>query len=837
MSKHTSIITMPLEDIMSERFGRYSKYVIQERALPDARDGLKPVQRRIIYSMAKEGNTFDKAYRKSAKTVGEVMGNYHPHGDSSIYDAMVRMAQNWKVSLPLIDMHGNIGSIDDLPAAAMRYTEARLSKLSGLLVEDINKDTINWTPTYDDSSFEPSVLPSYFPNLLVNGSMGIASGYATDIPPHNLGEIVDAVIKRIDYKNCRLETILEIVKGPDFPTGGIVMGKDGIKEAFETGKGKVIVRSKYELPVKKNSWKIKITEIPYGVVKSNLVREMDEIRVSGKISGIAEVRDESDRNGLTIAIDLKQDADPQLIVNYLLKNTQLQVSYNYNCVAIVDKRPMQLGLLELLDAYIEHQKDVVIRKSKFTLQKAKDRMHIVEGMVIAISDIDGLIETIKKSQDKKSATENVASKYGLTLVQAEAIVTLQLYRLTSTDINALKQEKAELETLIDQLNTLIGSESLVEGEIKKKLRQIRNDFAIERKSEIVEEVEEIKIEKEALIQSEDVYISISKDGYIKRSSNRSYQSSEGALPDVKDGDWLIYSGQANTLDKVIAITEIGNYLYIPVYELQEKPWKHVGEHISANVKISGQDKIVFATVVKSFETSKFIVMATETGLIKKSAVYDFEVTRYSKPITCMKLREDDRIISCAISDGNSDIMMISKQGYINRYNESEVAQTGIKSAGIKGITLRDDVAVSMLVVKAGETFLFTTDKACSKRLRVDIIPMLGRTTKGTKINKDIKTNPQLVVKAHVVDVNDQINCLTNNGQKSFIAKEIPLADVDTGNSQAIDKGGIILTSSKILSDVIVAQEGFVRVKNDSNENKQEAVDNSQMQLSIDDFEI
>ena len=572
-----------LEEIMGDRFGRYAKTIIQDRAIPDVRDGLKPVQRRILYGMFHERNTYDKPYRKSAKTVGSIMGNFHPHGDSSIYDAMVRMSQWWKQNTPYIDMQGNNGSMDGDSAAAMRYTEARLSKISNELLKDIYKDTVTWAPNFDDTEMEPTVLPAKFPNLLVNGASGISAGYATNIPTHNLGEVIDATIKRIDSPNCRLETILDIIKGPDFPTGGTACGIKGIRDALETGRGKVIVKSKIEYEKEKGKESIIITEIPFEVNKAALVKKIDDIRIDKKIDGIVEVRDESDRQGLRIAIDLKKDANRELIINYLLKNTDLQVAYNYNMVAIVNRRPMTLGVIEILDAYIAHQKEVITKRTNFDLKTFKHELHINEGLVKAISVLDEVIKIIRASKNKSDAKENLIKRFEFTEIQAEAIVTLQLYRLTNTDVVALEEKMHNLRLIIANLEAILNDEEKLKGVMKDELRMVKKEYATPRKTEIVEEVEEIKIDNTQMIPKEDCIVVVTKEGYVKRVSTRSYNKDEETT--LKDGDYVIGLYKVNTMDTLLLFTNLGNYLYVPVYEIPESKWKDLGKHISKIIKI------------------------------------------------------------------------------------------------------------------------------------------------------------------------------------------------------------------------------------------------------------
>lgn len=527
MENRQEVQELTLEEVMGDRFGRYSKYIIQERALPDIRDGLKPVQRRILFAMNKDGNTYDKGFRKSAKSVGNIMGNYHPHGDISIYEAMVRMSQDWKLREVLIEMHGNNGSMDGDPPAAMRYTEARLSKLSGEMLADIEKETVDLVWNFDDTEKEPTVLPARYPNLLVNGSTGISAGYATEIPTHNLAEVIDGTIYMIDHPQASLEKLMEYIPGPDFPTGGILQGKDEIKKAYETGRGKVILRSKTKIEAMKgNKQQIVITEIPYEVNKATLVKKMDEIRLNKKIDGIAEVRDESDRTGLQIVVELKKDANAQGILNYLFKNTELQINYNFNMVAIDHMTPHQVGLKDILRSYIEHRKQVITKRSQFDLAKAQKRQHIVEGLMKALSILDEVIATIRESKDKKDAKKNLVDVFQFTEEQAEAIVTLQLYRLTNTDITELQKESESLIAQITELNKILSNDKELFSVMKKELREVKKNYSSARLTTIEDEIEEIKIDTQVLVAQEDVIVSVTREGYVKRTSLRSYSASK-----------------------------------------------------------------------------------------------------------------------------------------------------------------------------------------------------------------------------------------------------------------------------------------------------------------------
>ena len=609
-----------LEDIMGERFGNYAKEIIQDRAIPDARDGLKPVQRRILYAMYKAGNTHEKGYIKCAATVGDVLGKFHPHGDSSVYDAMVRMSQWWKQNHILVDIHGNNGSMDGDSAAAYRYTEARLAKISSELLKDLDKNTVNWAPNFDDRFMEPTVLPAKFPNLLVNGANGISAGYATNIPPHNLGEVIDATIKRIESPNCRLDTILEIMKGPDFPTGGIACGKQGIIDAFTNGRGKVIVKSKTEFTKEKGKEQIVITEIPFDVNKANLVNKIDAIRIEKKIEGMAEVRDESDREGLRIVIDLKAGANKEMILNYLLKNTDLQISYAYNMVAIINKRPMTLGVLGLLDAYIEHEREVIVKRTQFDLNHAKKRLEIVEGLIKMVSILDDVIKTIRASENKADAKVNLMNKFGFTEIQAETIVNLQLYKLTNTDVVAIEEERKNLLLIIKSLEAILSDEEKLKHVMKEELRKIKKEYATERKTQIQDEVEEIKIDTTSMIPKEDCIVVVTSEGYIKRVSKRSYTATDGDTG-LKDGDYVTGLYELNTLDTLLVFTDLGNYLFIPVHDIPELKWKDLGKHISNIIKIDPGENIIYSLPVTDFEKEEYITMVSKNGMIKRSVLH------------------------------------------------------------------------------------------------------------------------------------------------------------------------------------------------------------------------
>ncbi|HDG8511289.1 TPA: DNA topoisomerase IV subunit A, partial [Staphylococcus aureus] len=743
---------LSLEDVLGDRFGRYSKYIIQERALPDVRDGLKPVQRRILYAMYSSGNTHDKNFRKSAKTVGDVIGQYHPHGDSSVYEAMVRLSQDWKLRHVLIEMHGNNGSIDNDPPAAMRYTEAKLSLLAEELLRDINKETVSFIPNYDDTTLEPMVLPSRFPNLLVNGSTGISAGYATDIPPHNLAEVIQATLKYIDNPDITVNQLMKYIKGPDFPTGGIIQGIDGIKKAYESGKGRIIVRSKVEEETLRNGRKqLIITEIPYEVNKSSLVKRIDELRADKKVDGIVEVRDETDRTGLRIAIELKKDVNSESIKNYLYKNSDLQISYNFNMVAISDGRPKLMGIRQIIDSYLNHQIEVVANRTKFELDNAEKRMHIVEGLIKALSILDKVIELIRSSKNKRDAKENLIEVFEFTEEQAEAIVMLQLYRLTNTDIVALEGEHKELEALIKQLRHILDNHDALLNVIKEELNEIKKKFKSERLSLIEAEIEEIKIDKEVMVPSEEVILSMTRHGYIKRTSIRSFNASGVEDIGLKDGDSLLKHQEVNTQDTVLVFTNKGRYLFIPVHKLADIRWKELGQHVSQIVPIEEDEVVINVFNEKDFNTDAFYVFATQNGMIKKSTVPLFKTTRFNKPLIATKVKENDDLISVMRFEKDQLITVITNKGMSLTYNTSELSDTGLRAAGVKSINLKaEDFVVMTEGVSENDTILMATQRGSLKRISFKILQVAKRAQRGITLLKELKKNPHRIVAAHVV---------------------------------------------------------------------------------------
>ena len=810
----SNIQNMSLEDIMGERFGRYSKYIIQERALPDIRDGLKPVQRRILYSMNKDGNTFDKGYRKSAKSVGNIMGNFHPHGDSSIYDAMVRMSQDWKNREILVEMHGNNGSMDGDPPAAMRYTEARLSEMAGYLLQDIEKDTVPFAWNFDDTEKEPTVLPAAFPNLLVNGATGISAGYATDIPPHNLAEVIDAVIYMIDHPTVKVDKLMEFLPGPDFPTGAIVQGRDEIKKAYETGKGRVVVRSRTEIEkLKGGKEQIVITEIPYEINKAVLVKKIDDVRVNNKVAGIAEVRDESDRDGLRIAIELKKDANTELILNYLFKYTDLQVNYNFNMVAIDNFTPRLVGIVPILTSYIAHRKEIILARSRFDKAKAEKRLHIVEGLIRVLSILDEVIALIRASENKADAKENLKVSYDFTEEQAEAIVTLQLYRLTNTDVVVLEEEEAELREKIAMLAAIIGDERTMYNLMKRELRDVKKKFGNPRLSELQDTANAIEIDTASLIVEEETYVSVTRSGYIKRTSPRSFSASTLEEMGKRDDDRLIFVSPAKTTQHLLIFTSLGNVIYRPVHELSDIRWKEIGEHLSQTISnFDTKEEVIYTELLDSFEEGTYFA-ATKLGQIKRVERKEFSPWRTykSKSLKFAKLKnEDDQVIALAPIKLD-DVMLVTKNGYALRFNIEEVPVIGAKAAGVKAINLKKDDLLAAAFIANTDSLYILTQRGSLKRMAVPDIPVTSRANRGLQVLRELKSKPHRVFAAgpvydQVVDFDlftteaeaseEQIlQVLSNKGT----AYEINLADLSL--SERTSNGSFI-------SDTISDEEVF-----------------------------
>lgn len=818
----SNIQNMSLEDIMGERFGRYSKYIIQERALPDIRDGLKPVQRRILYSMNKDGNTFEKGFRKSAKSVGNVMGNFHPHGDSSIYDAMVRMSQDWKNRETLIEMHGNNGSMDGDPAAAMRYTEARLSEIAGYLLQDIDKNTVPFAWNFDDTEKEPTVLPAAFPNLLVNGATGISAGYATDIPPHNLAEVIDAVVYMIDHPKAKLDKLMEFLPGPDFPTGAIIQGKDEIRKAYETGKGRVAVRSRTAIETLKGGKKqIIVTEIPYEVNKSVLVKRIDDVRVNNKVPGIAEVRDESDRDGLRIAIELKKEADETIVLNYLFKYTDLQVNYNFNMVAIDDYTPKQVGLSRILTSYIAHRREIIIARSKFDKEKAEKRLHIVEGLIRVLSILDEVIALIRASENKADAKENLKVSYEFSEAQAEAIVTLQLYRLTNTDIVTLREEEEELRQQITMFKAIISDERTMYNVMKRELREVKKKFANTRRSELQELAETIEIDTASLIIEEDTYVSVTRGGYVKRTSPRSFNASTVDELGKREDDELIFVSNAKTTQHLLMFTNLGNLAYRPVHELADIRWKDVGEHLSQNlVNFASNEEIIYAELVDDFTKETYFAV-TSLGQIKRFERQEISPWRTYKSKTAKyaKLKNVDDYVVTVAPIQLEDVILVTYNGYALRFSINDVPVVGSKAAGVKAMNLKDsDHIVSAFIANTTSLYLLT-HRGSLKRMAIDVIPTTSRANRGLQVLRELKSKPHRVFKAGPVYLEDSsfefdlFSSVSNHEGDTFVleimSKTGKVYDVDLSQWSFSER----TSNGSFVSDKISDEEVFlVKIK-------------------------
>ena len=818
-----------LEDIMGERFGRYSKSIIQDRALPDVRDGLKPVQRRILYTMWENKNTHDKPYRKCAKAVGDVMGKYHPHGDSSIYGAMIYMSQAWKVREAFIDIHGNNGSIDGDGPAAYRYTECRTTKLAQIMLKDINRNSVEMTLNYSDEDLEPTVLPANFPNLLVNGSTGISAGYATNIPPHNLEEVIDATIHKIDNPNCRLETILNIVKGPDFPTGGVVEGKEGLIQAYTTGRGKVVVKAKTEIVKEKGKHQIIIHEIPFEVLKEQLRKKIEDIKIDKKVDGITDVIDISDKEHMAkMIIELKKDANAEMILNYLFKNTDLQVNYNFNMVAIVNRRPKQLGIMEILDAFIAHQKEVILRRTKFDLDHAKARLHIVEGLLKAMDILDEVIRVIRASKNKADSILNLMKEFDFTEEQATAIVTMQLYRLSNTDITQLLEEQSNLHKMIEFLTSILENETILKSQMKKELQEVKKEFANPRRTEIRDEVTDIKIDMKDMIPKENVIVVVTNEGYIKRISQKSYVAAGSEPTTLKPGDYITGLYNTTTLDTVLLFTNQGHYLYVPVHEIIEAKWKELGKHISNLIPLNPEEKIISSMILDSKNTN--VIMITSGGTTKRCRLEDLIVSRYSKPINAMKLKDGDEL--AAVVKDNGRAIFITADGHYVNIDSNEIPIVGAKASGVKGISCKDDKVVSCISpIDTDEYINIFTNKNTTKRIKMSELETHSRGKKGSVLMKKVKSTNYEIIKAVPVSIHSTISVKIDGDFKEVKATEIPIMDFQSTGSTL---------TKKVIDDVFVVTQ-LTEVKIDENEEVIRPVttevveENGPEEMTIDDF--
>lgn len=794
--RNRKIEHMTLEQIMGDRFGRYSKSIIQERALPDIRDGLKPVQRRILFAMNKDGNTYDKGFRKSAKSVGNVMGNFHPHGDSSIYEALVRLSQDWKLREPLIEMHGNNGSMDGDPPAAMRYTEARLSKIAGLMLRDIDKDTVEMALNFDDTEKEPTVLPARIPNLLVNGATGISAGYATEIPTHNLSEVLDALIYLIKHPTASLDKLMEFIPGPDFPTGGIIQGIDGIRKAYQTGRGRVVVRAKTEIETLRGGrQQINVTEIPYEVNKAQLVKRINDLRLAKKVEGIAEARDETDRSGLRIAIELKRGANANGILNYLLKNTDLQINYNFNMVAIDDQRPMRVGLKRILTSYLEFQKEIIRRRTQYNLTKAQQRLHIVEGLIKALSILDKVIKTIRASKNRKDAKENLVKEYNFTPEQAEAIVTLQLYRLTNTDVTELEKEQEQLNSRINEYQLILTNENELAKVLTKEIRAIKKEFGNPRRTKIENHVEKLEIDTKVTVANEDVVVLVSHAGYIKRSSIRSFKASEAEENGLREDDYPLLIQQTNTLSHLFMFTNLGHIIYRPIHEIADARWKDTGEHISQTIGLADNEEIIKAMIFDKLDQPGTIIMGTSDGQVKQTAFNDYKPgSRYkSHASVAIKLRDNAQVVNVDYyepTNENCSLLTISRQGYAVRYDVADVPVTGIRTAGVRAINLKDDDQVAdQILVKDGQDIAVITQRGAFKEMPVDEIEVGARARRGELVLRRLKSHPHEIADflAYDPDYQGAFEAITNRPVfQDIMATDHHLSSIKSNGTFVID---------------------------------------------------
>ena len=827
-----------LEDIMGDRFGRYSKSIIQDRALPDVRDGLKPVQRRILYTMWESKNTHDKPYRKCAKAVGDVMGKYHPHGDSSIYGAMIYMSQAWKMREVFIDIHGNNGSIDGDGPAAHRYTETRLTKLALVTLKDINRDAVEMTLNYADEDLEPTVLPAHFPNLLVNGSTGISAGYATNIPPHNISEVIEATIHRIDNPNCRLDTILNIVKGPDFPTGGVVEGKEGLLQAYTTGRGKVVVKAKTEIVKEKGTHQIIIHEIPYDVLKEQLRKKIEDIKIDKKVEGIADVIDVSDKEHMAkIIIELKKDANAELILNYLFKNTDLQVNYNFNMVAIVNRRPKQLGILEILDAFIAHQRDVILRRTRFDLKKANERLHIVEGLLKAVDILDEIIRIIRASKNKQDSIDNLVKQFDFTVEQATAIVMMRLYTLSNTDINLLLEEQDNLRKMIEFLTSIIEDEEVLKKQMKISLKEIEKEFGNPRRTEIRDEVTEIKFDAKDMIPKENVIVVATNEGYVKRIPLKSYVSSSGEPTTLKPGDFIRGLYSTTSLDTLLMFTNLGHYLYVPVHEIVETKWKELGKHISNLIQISADERIISAMILDN--PSDNVIMTTKNGTTKRTNLEELIVSRYTKPINAMKLKDGDEVVSVVKDNGRA--IFVTETGYYLNIDSNEIPLVGAKASGVKGINVKDDVVVTCMSPENYDEYItIFTNKNTSKRIKISELDQMSRAKKGATLIKKVKSTNYKVINAISVNNRDIVSLKTDGEFKEIKTTELPIMDLSsTGSSICKTKIEETFKVAELVERKIELNQSLTpkkdEVKKEESEIELPTLKEEKKELTIDDF--
>jgi DNA gyrase subunit A len=801
--QQNKLIDINIEEDMRKSYLEYSMSVIVSRALPDVRDGLKPVHRRILYAMDELGMTSDKPYRKSARVVGDVLGKYHPHGDSSVYGAMVRLAQDFNTRYLLVDGHGNFGSVDGDGAAAMRYTEARMTKLATEMLRDINKDTVDFRPNFDETLKEPEVLPSKFPNLLVNGSSGIAVGMATNIPPHNLREVIDGLIVLIDDADVDIDTLSKTIKGPDFPTGGYIMGKEGIKEAYRTGRGKVLIRAVAEIEENnKGRHKIIVTEIPYQVNKSALITKIAEYVRDKRIEGISDLRDESDREGMRIVIELKRDANPNVVLNNLYKHTQMQVTFGIINLALVNGEPKVLNLKEILCHYIDHQKVIITRRTQFELAKAEERAHIVEGLKIALDNIDEIIKIIRSSKDDATARERLIESFGLSEKQSQAILDMRLKRLTGLEREKLEEEYEALIKEINRLTEILANERLVLNIIKEELLEIKEKYGDLRRSRIMAAPNEINIED--MIEEEDVIITLTHFGYIKRMPEGTYRPQRRGGKGIvalttREKDFVEDLFITSTHDTILFFTNKGKVYSLKAYEIPDAGRQAKGTAIINLLNLEADEKVNAIIPISEYKPDDYLVFITEKGLVKKTELSEFSNIR-KNGIIAINLRDDDELIGVRMTNGHREIIIVTKKGMAIRFSEKDVRSMGRNATGVKGITLdEDDVVVAADLVEENNFLLVISENGYGKRTHIEEYKVQIRGGKGLK-TYNIKEKTGDIVSAKVIHENDEIMMISHNGT---------IIRLNTNDISIMGRSTQGVTLMKMYDDKVVAVAKYV----------------------------
>ena len=830
-----NVLPVDISNEMKKSYIDYAMSVIVGRALPDVRDGLKPVHRRILYSMHELGLTPEKGYRKCARIVGDVLGKYHPHGDTAVYDALVRMAQDFSQRYPLVDGHGNFGSIDGDSAAAMRYTEAKMQKITLQLIRDINKNTVDFIPNFDGEEEEPSVVPSRFPNLLVNGSSGIAVGMATNIPPHNLTEVINGINMLIDNPEVSILELMTQIKGPDFPTYGHIMGINGIRRAYETGRGKVVLRAKADIEEVKGRHRIIVTEIPYQVNKAKLIENIADLVKDKKINGISDLRDESDRDGLRVVIELKRDANPNVILNQLYKHTKLQDTFGIIMLALVNGEPRVLNLKQILEYYVEFQKEIIRRRTKFDLDKAEARAHILQGLKIALDHIDEVIKLIRSSKSTSEAKEGLINKFNLSEKQAVAILDMKLQRLTGLERDKIEEEYAKLVELIQHLREILASDELVLKIIKEELDEIKIKFGDERRSKLVKD-ETNDIDIEDLIEERDVVITLTHDGYVKRLPVDTYSSQRRGGRGIqamttKEDDFVEHIFTTTTHNDLLFFTNKGRVYQLRAYQVPEAGRTAKGTNLINLLPLDSSEKIQAVLYLNNFDPDNYLVMGTKKGIIKKTSLDKYSNIR-KNGLNAITLKDDDELISVRPTDGDSEIIYVTRRGYAIRFSEKDVRPLGRTASGVKAINLReDDEVVSMEVAKSNEELLVVSENGFGKRTPINEYTLQKRSGKGV-ITYKISDKTGEVVGARLVDDNDEIMLINSNG----IAIRINVSDISTTSRNAMG-----VTLMKKTDDEKVVTMAKVNISDEKSneeevENGSEDTNNENLDINIEKVE-